>query len=133
MDPKDIRSFKLAIVADYFINPARYKDLPLNSAVYDVLRDLGYGILKMPEAGYPPEKAAEYLIPVMDQAEEYIKRGYQVIAVGLKEIQDGGIHYSLIREEASRRGINPPRLLLLTTSENLNDRSFITQNVSVPL
>jgi hypothetical protein len=41
MDPKDNRSFKLAIVADYFINPARYKDLPLNSAVYDVLRDLG--------------------------------------------------------------------------------------------
>jgi hypothetical protein len=69
----------------------------------------------------------------MDQAEEYIKRGYQVIAVGLKEIQDGGIHYSLIREEASRRGINPPRLLLLSTSENLNDRSFITQKVSVPL
>ncbi len=133
MDPKDDRSFKLAIVADYFINPARYRDLPRNPAVYDVLRDLGYGILKMPEAGYPSEKAAEYLIPVMDQAEEYIKRGYQVIAVGLKEVPDGGIHYSLIREEASRRGIKPPRLLLFSASENLSDRSFITQKVSVPL
>ena len=52
MDPKDSRSFKLAIVADYFVNPSRYREHPQNTVVYEVLRDLGYGILKMPETSY---------------------------------------------------------------------------------
>ena len=69
----------------------------------------------------------------MDQAEEYIKRGYQVIAVGLEEEVDSGIHYSLIREESARRGITPPRLVSFSVAEDLSDRSFVTQRIAVPL
>jgi signal recognition particle subunit SEC65 len=133
VDPKDSRSFKLAIIADYFVNPNRYVNLPLNTVVYDVLRDLGYGILKMPETNYPSEKTAEYLIPVMDQAEEYIKRGYQVIAVGLSEARDFGIHYSLISSESAKRGVPAPRLVLFSATENLADRTAVTQRIAVPL
>ncbi|MEM3031921.1 MAG: hypothetical protein QW756_03315 [Nitrososphaerota archaeon] len=133
MDTKDYRSFKLAIVADYFINPSRYHDLPQNPSVYDVLRDLGYGILKMPEPGYPEEKALGYTEPVLDQAEEYIKRNYLVVAVGLKEAKDYGVHYSIISREAQQRNIQPPRLVLFSAHEDLGDREKIALRINAPL
>lgn len=130
---KDKRSFKLALVADYFINPRRYPNLPQTPAVYDVLRDLGYGILKMPEPSYPKEKVVGYLGPVMDQAEEYIKRNYLVIAVGLKEERDHGVHYSLVSEESLRRNIQPPRLVSFSASEDLGDRDKLALRINSPL
>jgi hypothetical protein len=133
MDTKDYRSFKLAIVADYFINPSRYPDLPQDTVVYEVLRDLGYGILKMPETSYPADRWAGYLEPVMDQAEEYIKRRYLVIAVGLKELKDFGLRYSLIGHESGRRKIEPPRLVVFSTSDNLSDREKIALQITSPL
>ena len=133
MDTKDYRSFKLALVADYFINPSRYAGLPQNTLVYEVLRDLGYGILKMPEASYPEERWVGYLEPVMDQAEEYIKRRYLVIAVGLRELHDFGLRYSLISQDSGRRKIEPPRLVAFSASEDLTDRDEIARRINSPL
>jgi len=133
MDPKDYRSFKLAILADYFVNPSRYPGLPQETLVYDVLRDLGYGILKMPEISYPAENWSEYLEIVMDQVEEYIKRQYLVIAVGLRELHDFGLRYSFILQESARRKIEPPRLVGFSISDNLSDRDKIALRINSPL
>ncbi len=133
MSPKDFRSFKLAILADCFVNPIRYPGFPKNSVVYEVLRDLGYGILKMPEVNtFPEETIRGWVELVADQAEEYVKRGYLVVAVGSVDLPDYGIYYSLIREEMESRGLKPPRLVVYRSDE-VGHRELIIERLAIPL
>ena len=133
MSPKDWRSFKLAILADCFVNPMRYQGIARDSLVYSVLRDLGFGILKMPEANaFPEEIVRGWIEIVADQAEEYAKRGYLVVAVGAAELPDYGVYYSLISSEMKSRGLEGPRLIVFNNDESRN-RDLIVQRLSIPL
>jgi hypothetical protein len=133
MNPKDFRSFKLAILADCFVNPVRYPAFPRNSVVYEVLRDLGYGILKMPELNaFPEETVSGWVELVADQAEEYVKRGYLVVAVGYADLPDYGVYYSLVEKEMASRGLEPPRLVIYRREE-VGNRDLIVQRLSIPL
>ncbi len=132
MSPKDFRSFKLAILADCFVNPIRYLGFPKNSVVYEVLRDLGYGILKMPEVNsFTEETVRGWVELVADQAEEYVKRGYLVVAVGSADLPDYGVYYSLIREEMASRGLEPPRLVVYRSDE-VGNRELIIERLAIP-
>jgi hypothetical protein len=75
----DKRSFRVAIVADRFLNPpARGLD------AIPILVESGWGVVQLPSDGYPREVAVMLLEQVAEQAEEFHRRGYDVVVIGAR-------------------------------------------------
>lgn len=109
----DVRSFKVAVVADYYVNPQNYPKLPRANVVYEQLRDAGYGIIKMPASSMVGKNLKEWIVTTVDQIQEYSKRGFQVLLVGADGIAGKGIWMPEMSKEIKNRGIPPPRTLVL--------------------
>jgi hypothetical protein len=88
---KDARSFKVVILADCFVNPHRYSNLPNQQFVYEKLRDLGYGLIKMPPLAIDQRSLEGWLRITSDQIEEYTERGFQLSMLGVDALPQGGI------------------------------------------
>jgi hypothetical protein len=73
----DQRSFRVALVADAFVNPA-----PGTLDAIAVLLDADWGAIQLPSAVYPPAVAAPLLEQVAEQTEEFHRRGYDVVVIG---------------------------------------------------
>jgi hypothetical protein len=80
MTEGDRRSFRIALVADQYVNPPA--DGFDGLAVF--LR-AGWGVVQLPSEGYPVEVAAPMLVEVAEQAEEFHRHGYDVVLVGDRE------------------------------------------------
>ena len=77
MMERDQRSFRVALVADAFVNPS--------SAGWDampVLLDRGWGVIQLPADDYPDAVAMPLLEQVAEQAEEFHRRGYDLVVIG---------------------------------------------------
>ena len=103
----DARGWRIALVPDRLINPARRA----RATLPDVLRVLdasGYGVLQLPRSG----KQNLLLAVIADQIAEYSHHGYAVVAVGVRGASDG-LHWrrlsALLRQ---RRVARPPRHLI---------------------
>ena len=117
MDPKDARSFKLVIVSDYLVNPSHYQGMPSNPVFYEVLQDIGVGVLKLPPLGISEDSLNGWLTITADQIEEYSKRGYRIYLLGAEKLEEGGIWLSRLEKEMNARGITKPPTLLLKNEE----------------
>jgi hypothetical protein len=74
---RDRRSFRVALVADRYLNPtARGLD------VMPILLEAGWGVIQLPADAYPREVAAPLLEQVAEQTEEFHRRGYDVVVIG---------------------------------------------------
>ena len=62
----DARSFKMAVVADYYVNPQTYPKLPKTNVVYEQLRDAGYGIIKMPPSSMVGKDLKKWIVTTVD-------------------------------------------------------------------
>ncbi len=80
MRDKDQRSFRVALVADAFVNPA-----PGTLDAIAVLLDSDWGAIQLPAANYPPQVAAALLEQVAEQTEEFHRRGYDLVVIGDRE------------------------------------------------
>ena len=109
----DARSFKMAIVADYYVNPQSYPKLPKTNAIYDQLRDAGYGIIKMPASSMVGRGLAEWIVTTVDQIQEYSTRGFEVLLVGAEGITGKGIWMPELNKEIKKRGISLPKAIVL--------------------
>jgi hypothetical protein len=76
----DARSFRIAFVADDYVNPP-----PGGLDGLAVLAEAGWGVMQLPAADYPAEIAGPVLAEVAEQAEEFSRHGYGFVLVG-----DGG-------------------------------------------
>jgi hypothetical protein len=74
---RDRRSFRVALVADRFLNPP-----PRGLDVIPILLEAGWGVVQLPADVYPPEVALPLLEQVAEQAEEFHRRGYDVVVIG---------------------------------------------------
>src|SRR5207245_1886999 len=74
---RDQRSFRVALVADAFVNPA-----PGRLDAIAVLLDAEWGAIQLPADTYPPAVAAPLLEQVAEQTEEFHRRGYDVVLIG---------------------------------------------------
>jgi hypothetical protein len=73
----DRRSFRIALVADRYVNPPH--------GGFDALvafATAGWGVMQLPSDDYPLEVAAPMLVQVAEQAEEFHRHGYDVVLVG---------------------------------------------------
>lgn len=73
----DERSFRVALVADRYVNPP-----PGGLDGLMVLAGAGWGVLQLPTGDYPAELAARILAEVAEQLEEFSRHGYDFVVVG---------------------------------------------------
>jgi len=73
----DKRSFRIALVADRYVNPP-----PGGLDALAVLAEAGWGAMQLPADDYPAEIATRVLAEVTEQAEEFSRHGYDFVLVG---------------------------------------------------
>ncbi len=77
---RDDRSYRVALVADRYVNPA-----PGQLDGLAVLAAAGWGVMQLPDDGYPAEVARQLLAGVAEQVEEFSRHGYAFILVGERD------------------------------------------------
>ena len=113
----DARSFRMAVVADYYVNPQSYPWLPNTSSVYQQLSRVGYGIIKMPPPTMIGKGTAGWITSTVDQIQEYSHRGFQVIVLGVDGVPGKGIWLDALRKEIKKRGLKMPDSVVLKRAE----------------
>jgi len=73
----DARSFRVALVADRYVNPP-----PGSLDAVAVAAQAGWGVMQLPADDYPPEVAGPLLAEVAEQLEEFSRHGYGFVLVG---------------------------------------------------
>jgi len=76
----DRRSFRIALVADRYVNP------PVGG--FDglaVFLAAGWGVMQLPAEQYPLEVSTALLVQIAEQAEEFHRHGYDLVLVGHRE------------------------------------------------
>lgn len=74
---RDARSFRIALVADGYVNPP-----PGGLDALAVLAAAGWGVMQLPSDSYPAEVAGPLLAEVVEQAQEFSRHGYALVLVG---------------------------------------------------
>ena len=77
---RDARSFRVALVADRFVNPP-----PGGIDGVAVAAEAGWGVMQLPADDYPAQVAQRLLFEVAEQAEEFARHGYDIVLVGQRE------------------------------------------------
>jgi hypothetical protein len=73
----DERSFRIALVADRYVNPP-----PGGLDALAVLARAGWGAMQLPADDYPADVAARIMAEVAEQAEEFRRHGYDFVLIG---------------------------------------------------
>jgi hypothetical protein len=74
---RDRRSFRVALVADRFLNPPRR-----GLDAIPILLEAEWGVIQLPADDYPSEVTRPLLEQVAEQAEEFHRHGYDVVVIG---------------------------------------------------
>jgi len=77
---RDKRSFRVALVADRYLNP---RDRALD--VIPILVEAEWGVIQLPAEAYPREVAGPLLEQVAEQTEEFHRHGYDVVVIGRRK------------------------------------------------
>lgn len=103
----DARSFRIALVADRYVNPP-----PGGLDAVAVAADTGWGVMQLPADDYPAEVALPLLAEVAEQVEEFLRHGYTLVLVG----ERAGLTAAL-----GRAGVAVPHGISPETSVQLAD------------
>jgi hypothetical protein len=77
---RDRRSFRVALVADRYLNPpARGLD------AIPILLEADWGVIHLPADTYPREVSGPLLEQVAEQTEEFHRHGYDVVVIGRRD------------------------------------------------
>lgn len=74
---RDARSFRVALIADEFVNPG-----PGDVDGLSVLDDEGWGAIQLPPDTYPSEVSAAILEHIAEEVDEFLRNGYDVVLIG---------------------------------------------------
>jgi hypothetical protein len=101
---RDERSFRVALVADRYVNAA-----PGGLDGLAVLAAADWGVMQLPDDAYPAEVARLLLAEIAEQVEEFSRHGYLFVLVGEREG---------LGEALARVGVGlPPRVVPASASE----------------
>ena len=104
---RDARSFRIALVADRYLNPA-----PGELDALPALTEAGWGVMQLPDDAYPPEVARPLLAEIAEQVEEFSRHGYLFVLVGGRDGLD---------EALARVGVTVPPLVVPATAGELSE------------
>jgi hypothetical protein len=74
---RDERSFRVALVADRYVNPP-----PGGLDGLAVLAAAGWGVMQLPDDAYPADVALLLLAEIAEQVDEFSRHGYLFVLVG---------------------------------------------------
>ena len=74
---RDARSFRVALVADQFVNPP-----PGGVDGIAAAAQAGWGVMQLPADDYPARVVQRLLFEVAEQSEEFARHGYDIVLVG---------------------------------------------------
>jgi len=74
---RDARSFRVALMADRYVNPLAGGVDGIAAAAR-----AGWGVLQLPAEDYPASLAVRLLFEVAEQVEEFCRHGYDVVLIG---------------------------------------------------
>lgn len=77
---RDDRSFRVALMADGYVNPP-----PGGVDGIAAAAQAGWGVLQLPAGDYPAAVAGRLLFEVAEQAEEFCRHGYDLVLVGQRD------------------------------------------------
>ncbi|HKF34995.1 MAG TPA: hypothetical protein VKB37_21765 [Jatrophihabitantaceae bacterium] len=77
---RDQRSFRVALVADQFVNPPRGGVDGVAAAA-----EAGWGVVQLPADDYPDAVTQRLLFEVAEQADEFSRHGYDLVVVGQRD------------------------------------------------
>jgi hypothetical protein len=83
---RDERSFRVALVADGYVNPP-----PGGVDGIAAAAQTGWGVLQLPAEDYPAGVAQRLLAEVAEQAEEFHRHGYDLVLVGQRDGLGGAL------------------------------------------
>ena len=104
---RDQRSFRIALAADRYVNPPQG-----GVDALAVLAAAGWGVMQLPDDGYPAEVARPLLAEVAEQVEEFSRRGYGFVLVGER---DG------LAEALAHVGVAVPDLIVPASAAELSE------------
>ena len=104
---RDDRSYRVALVADRYVNPA-----PGQLDGLAVLEAAGWGVMQLPDDGYPAEVARQLLAGIAEQVEEFSRHGYAFVVVGER---DG------LAEALADVGVAVPERIVPATAAQLSE------------
>ena len=114
---RDARSFRVALIADEFVNPG-----PGGLDGLSVLEGEGWGAVPLPPDSYPNDVATEILEHIGDEVEEFVRNRYDLVLIGSR----AGI------EDALRaRNISAVPTIRPTSMEEI--RAFLTGRPAPPV
>ena len=112
---RDERSFRVALVADRYVNPQ-----PGGVDAVAVAAETGWGVIQLPAGDYPDAVAERLMYEVAEQAEEFTRHGYDLVLVG---------HCEGLAEALARVGLALPENIRPVSSvqllEFLQSRPFL--------
>jgi hypothetical protein len=107
---RDERSFRVALTADRYVNPPQG-----GLDALAVLTAAGWGVMQLPDDGYPDEVAQPLLAEIAEQVDEFSRHGYVFVLVGER---------AGLEEALSRAGVALPPAVLPASREELKE--FLT-------
>jgi hypothetical protein len=113
---RDARSFRVALIADEFVNPG-----PGGIDGLSVLEGEGWGAIPLPPDSCPNDVATEILEHIGDEVEEFVRNRYDLVLIGSR----GGIEDALMA-----RNISAVPTIRPTSTEEI--RAFLTGRPSPP-
>jgi hypothetical protein len=78
--PRDRRSYRVALVADRYLNPPKG-----GLDAVPILLEAEWGAMQLPADDYTSEVARPLLEQVAEQVEEFHRRGYDTVIIGRRE------------------------------------------------
>jgi hypothetical protein len=101
---RDERSFRVALVADRYVNP-----VPGGVDGLAVLAAADWGVMQLPDDAYPADVARLLLAEIAEQVEEFSRHGYLFVLVG----ERAGLGEALARVGVAL----PPRVVPASAGE----------------
>lgn len=113
---EDLRSRKIAVVADYVVNPgsALYgaRQAPPTDFI-DALMARGWGIMKMPPHVAKPQSCERLVEMTVGDIVDYRKNGYAVVIAAVDDLPQMGVWIDQMKACFARLGKDMPPLVSL--------------------
>lgn len=113
---RDARSFRVALLADEFVNPG-----PGGVDGLTVLDAEGWGAILLPPESCPREVAAEILEHIAEQVDEFLRNGYDLVLIG---------SHSGVEDALEARKISTVPWMQPTSTDEI--RAFLRQRPPAP-
>lgn len=134
---EDSRGRRVAIVADFLINPNSpfYASIGRQPGpVYDVLIEDGWGLMKAPPHVLNEDVARSAVVTTAGDAVDYLQHGYAVVILAAEGLSQGGVWLDQFADAFGDLKTPMPKVVTVSLGQTPSDAASIRKalNSAVP-